>query len=397
MGRRAAEYLPLPDGTMLGIGFKDRGGVLRCRFVGPDGKPVELSTGVYTPAKWKPGRPAPVEAIQAAAQHVVKVYAPTMPPDPRKVTWEKVVETLPAAGELRPKSLVVYLSIVNVFRKHVPTSKGPADVTVEVARKFRTDYASTPFTRSGSPKGPKYKRSPKTVENAVRRLTGLWNKLIAMGYATANPWLTVPRPTVPKVPVKVPDESTVAAFMRWVRDRYPGWELPVLFCEVKALIGCRTMDLCSVRSDQLEGGRLTIEAGQDKTHRQRTAPLPADLSHKLDAVKGPTYLWESYTRDARTHRRGPRNRKEFHPKTLYAFVAALFRDWNAANPHRRLKPHDLRKRAITLTAAATQSIDQTAEAIGIDPGTARRYYLDAKRAIDGQALLAKMADVLRPK
>jgi hypothetical protein len=78
-------------------------------------------------------------------------------------------------------------------------------------------------------------------------------------------------------------------------------------------------------------------------------------------------------------------------------VAALFRDWNAENPDRRLKPHDLRKRAITLTVAATQSIDQTAEAIGIDPGTARRYYLDAKRAIDGQELRRKMANVLRPE
>ena len=44
--------------------------------------------------------------------------------------------------------------------------------------------------------------------------------------------------------------------------------------------------------------------------------------------------------------------------------------------------HDLRKRFITLTLAATHSIDQTAEAIGIDPRTARRHYLDAKRAID---------------
>ena len=59
--------------------------------------------------------------------------------------------------------------------------------------------------------------------------------------------------------------------------------------------------------------------------------------------------------------------------------------------------HDLRKRFITLTLAATHSIDQTAEAIGIDPRTARRHYLDAKRAIDGQALLERMADVLRPK
>ena len=302
MGRRAAEYLPLPDGTMLGIGFKLRDGIFRCRFIDPAGKPVELSTGVYAPKDWKPGRRVPVEAVQGAAKLVARTYAPTQPPDPRTITWEKVIETLPTAGELRPKSLVVYLSIISVFRRFVPASRGPSDVTVEVARKFRTDYAANPFKRSHRDDGPEYKRSAKTVENAVRRLTGLWNKLIAMGYATANPWLTVPRPTVPKVPVSIPAEDTVTAFMKWVKARYPGWELPVLFVQVKALIGCRTMDLCSVRSEQLKGGKLTITAGQDKTHRQRTAPLPADLSHKLEAVKGPTYLWESYTADARTHR-----------------------------------------------------------------------------------------------
>ena len=47
------------------------------------------------------------------------------------------------------------------------------------------------FTRSTRSDGPKYKRSAKTVENAVRRLTGLWNKLQRMGYATANPWLNL--------------------------------------------------------------------------------------------------------------------------------------------------------------------------------------------------------------
>lgn len=44
----------------------------------------------------------------------------------------------------------------------------------------------------------------------------------------------------------------------------------------------------------------------------------------------------------------------------------------------------------------TQNVDQTAQAIGIDASTARKYYLDAKTAFDGTGLLKQMASVLRP-
>jgi hypothetical protein len=38
----------------------------------------------------------------------------------------------------------------------------------------------------------------------------------------------------------------------------------------------------------------------------------------------------------------------------------------------------------------------TAQAIGINPQTARRYYLDAQAVFDSDALLKKMAGVLNP-
>lgn len=46
---------------------------------------------------------------------------------------------------------------------------------------------------------------------------------------------------------------------------------------------------------------------------------------------------------------------------------------------------------------ATQNVDQTAAAIGVSAQTARKHYLDAKRAFDGSELLKQMAGVLRPK
>ena len=77
-------------------------------------------------------------------------------------------------------------------------------------------------------------------------------------------------------------------------------------------------------------------------------------------------------------------------------MSNIFREYNAAHPGARVKPHDLRKRAITLITVATKSVDETARAVGIDPQTARRYYLDAERAFDSDALLTKMAHVLDP-
>jgi len=60
-----------------------------------------------------------------------------------------------------------------------------------------------------------------------------------------------------------------------------------------------------------------------------------------------------------------------------------------------LSSHGLLKRAITLTTLASQSLDATAQAFGLDPARARRYYLDARQPFDGSKLLKRMAVVLK--
>lgn len=62
-----------------------------------------------------------------------------------------------------------------------------------------------------------------------------------------------------------------------------------------------------------------------------------------------------------------------------------------------MTPHSFRRRAITLIATATQSIDATAQAIGVSPATARRYYLDAQRAFNTDEIMKKVAGTLLPK
>lgn len=388
MARIAKFHFILPNHTRVGYSLKQRGDIFRVQFADPDhaGKYREVTTGCRTSA----------DAHVEAAKLVLKAYAPHLPPDPKRVKWEDALAELEKGTHLRDRSLEVYTSTLRIFRSFVE-SKGPADVTVEVAKQFRRRYATSGFKRSDKEDARVYPRSAKTVENALRRLSGLWSHLKKLGYATTNPWEDIPRPTVPKKAPVVPTEDDVTQFFTWLDTKFPGWEVPRLFVEVKALSGCRLNDLCQVLSCQLDvkTKTLTIRAEQDKTHRERVIPLPDDLVKRLAAIKGPTYLWERYNHDAKTFRKGTKSKDEFTPDYFYNAMKSLFRDYGKTGG--KLRSHGLRKRAITLTTLATQSVDATAQAIGIDAQTARKYYLDAQKAFSGTELLKQMADVLRLK
>lgn len=389
-GRRPSMVYPLSDGRTVGASMKLRGEVYCIQFPHPTekGKYIEKSTGCTTIA----------DAQTEGAKIILRHYLPTIAPDPKTATWETIVSELAAENHLRPRSLEVYTSTLNVFRRYVPLSKGPGDVTTEVAKAFLKKYAADGFTRSTAPDAKKYPRSKKTVENAVRRLSALWEKLKPK-YVATNPWEYVQRPTVPKKLPSVPSEDEVKAFFNWLEKRHPGWALPRLFVEVKALSGCRLNDLCQLRSEQLNAKRhtLTIHPHQDKTHRERVIPLPADLCEALNKAKGPVYLWERYLEESKTHRPAKitKKRTEFTTELIYHGMQNIFREYAEAGG--KLRSHGLRKRAITLMTLATQNVDQTAQAIGIDAQTARKYYLDAKTAFGGNDLLKKMASILRPQ
>lgn len=399
MARRAKYPFTLPDQRIVGYGFVNQKGILAVQFRHPtEPKYVQVSTGIEVPAKWYPGANVPEEALRKAAQAVLKWYQPTIPPDPKTATWETAMEKLAEHSGLRERAWEVYTSILSVFRSIIPESKCPSDVTVETAKKFRKLYATTPFTRSKKEDGPKYKRSAKTVENSIRRLSGLWEKL-KPEYVSTNPWEHIDRPTVPEKKPTVPTEDDVDQFFKWLDAKYPEWSLPRLFVEVKALSGCRLNDLCQIRSEQLDPvlHLLRINPDQDKTHKERIIPLPEDLTRKLNEIKGEVYLWERYLEDSKKYRPGTitKKRETFEPCLMYHAMQSIFREY--AQSGGKLRSHGLRKRAITLMAMATQNVDQTAAAIGVSAQTARKHYLDAKRAFDGQELLKKMADVLRPK
>ena len=88
---------------------------------------------------------------------------------------------------------------------------------------------------------------------------------------------------------------------------------------------------------------------------------------------------------------------EYSPTTWRYTIQNLFREFNESRAKKdRVRPHDLRARAITLVAAATQSVDATAEALGVDPQTARQY-LDSAKAFNGSDIMKKLTGVLLPQ
>lgn len=358
MPRIAANTFTLPDGTPVGYSLSDRGGVYRLSFNKPDGSRAQASTGKRTLAD------AHTEASkiirEAYSEHAAPVAA----------TWDIAISEVERTSKLRPDTLRCYRCVIAAVRKLFPSLAGPADVDQQTAQLFKRRYLATGTAVS--------------CRTYLRALRSLWQAHFReLGYVKSNPWIDVAYPEVAAKQVKIPPEEHISALFSWLSSK----PIARLFVQVKALAGCRTWDLCQARSEHLRDGTLVLSREASKTYRERVIPLPADLFAELDSVKGGTWLWESYAGRFET----------FNPKTFYWFITNVFREYNEANPGARVKPHDLRKRAITLVTLATGSVDATAQAIGVDPQTARRYYLDAKSAFDGQDTLRKMQDVLRVK
>jgi hypothetical protein len=393
MPRPWPDHVPLPDGRTVGFRLKRRGEVWQVFFADPAGDYHELSTGANRKA----------DAYPVAAKLILAAYLPTVPRDQRKTTWDEVLAELSASATIRASTRADYLSVVAILRRTVETD-GPGDVTAETANRFKRFYAAGTFRRSNKPGAKEFPRSPNRVRGVLRKLSALWSKHFReLGYVRANPWEEVaPPPLVRKTP-DVPADDTVAAFFAYLAERFPKWPTLRLFCELKALSACRTFDLCQLRSDQVRGGRLVFDADQVKGRAGRSLPLPADLSAALEAVKGKAYLWERFPAEAAAHRKA-RGRGAgahaggFDPRSLAHTIGNVFREFNRSRPGRpRLLPHGLRRRAITLATLATQSVDAAAQAIGVNPATARAHYLDARRAFDSDALFTKLAGVLRPQ
>src|SRR5262249_49734459 len=150
---------------------------------------------------------------------------------------------------------------------------------------------------------------------------------------------------------------------------------------IKELTGCRVQDVCSLNSQQLNGGRLHFPADLTKGRKARAVPLPSDLFAALDTIKGPNYLWESYPvalKAVLERKSWPTHqlKLDFNPMRMVGWIMTIFADYNAVHPKApRLKSHQLRKRAFT--ASWEKKIDprKAAIAIGCNVDTMMKHYV----------------------
>ncbi len=134
--------------------------------------------------------------------------------------------------------------------------------------------------------------------------------------------------------------------------------------------------------------------------RARSVPLPTELFARLDAIKGPTFLWESYPAAVKEAVRkmgcpAHRIKPDFVPKRFYHWIETLFIDYGEANPDKPpIHSYQLRERAFT--AAWESGIDprKVAIAIGCNPDTVMRHYVRLDEQVVTDEVMGQLAERL---
>lgn len=390
----ARNYVTLKSGERIRYSFVERADSKGyfVRFRSPDGRRLERATNAFKM----------VDAIEQAHRLIREEYqqiAPAAERMPWKVAKEKLEEGLKSDGK-RPKTIKGYLETLDKLIATYPLAKGPADITDRVAADFKTKYANGII--AGKPKDEtKRPRSVKSLDSRIRTLKAVFGWFKVFRLVDENPFEKVTAPELDRHEVKYVRESDIVEFFKWMNERFPGWEMPRLFFTVKAMTACRLEDICFLRSDQLEDGRLVFTADTTKNRSERYAALPADLYEKLNAYKGETYLWERYpaeliaVNEAKgypTHRQNP----EFSPRRLYLWVVQIMQDYQKQTGN-DFSSHDFRKAAFTRAAEEDIHPKRAAVAFDVTPETMLRYYTATEKKRTSDEILIGLADKLRPK
>ena len=150
--------------------------------------------------------------------------------------------------------------------------------------------------------------------------------------------------------------------------------------ETKAAIGCRIGELSAALTCNLHEGRLYFTADTTKGREARACLLPAALYQELQAIAGPTYLFERFSEELRAVYRAKGNRyaanavKDFAPKRLKRWIqdaAKAYFDTTKA-PHFKL--HNFRGTAMSKARLAGVSYDDAAVAFDCDPRVMQQHY-----------------------
>jgi integrase len=380
------------DGQHIGFNLKKPGDqpTYVVFYKSPDGRRQKRDTMLSSIEKAKQAAMAILTEVYGIRTRVADV-----------ISWDQATEQLKekaTSDGRRAPTVDYYCKLVRRIREFYPESKGPADITEEMAETWKKKFSSVLTRRNKLP-------SQHTVYSLIIGFSALWKTWFVeeLGVCTSNPWQEVEPPKTDKVEVKIIEDETLTHFLEWLTERFSGWKLPLLFIETKAMTGCRLMDLASLESSQLRDGRIQFRPDQTKGRKGRSVPLPAELFAKLEGIKGPKYLWESYPQglvEAVIKRGCPvhRVKPDFKPSRLYHWIETLFIDYGKENPDRPpIHSHQLRKRAFT--AAWQNNIDprKAAIAYGCNVDTVMKHYVLMDEQAVTDEVTNQLAEVLAPK
>lgn len=366
-------------------------------FRGADRRRLERSTGCERK----------VDAIEAAHRLILEEYGQVAPAAER-MPWEaaraRLEEAMLAVGK-RPRTVSEYLKTLKGLAAMFPLAKGPADISERMASDFPVKYAAGRTVRKKNlapgEKAPAHKRRAKTLDSQLRMLKASFMWFKKLGLVDANPFENVAQPELDRHEVKFVHQEDVGEFFGWLEKRWPGWAMPRLFFSVKALTGCRLEDVCSLRSDQLQEGRLVFAADQTKNRSERYALMPPELYAELDAFKGPTFLWERYPAELIAANKANgwpthRQKAEFTPHRMAQWVMQLMGNYQRETG-RTLRTHDFRRAAFTRAAEKDIHPKRAAAAFDVTPETMLRYYTATEKKKTSDEVLGLLAGDLLPK
>ena len=350
------------------------------RFRSPDGRRLERSTG-----KTKRG-----DALAEAPAIILKTYKPADDaPSAAFTRWDQAIALMRkemAASGLRDGTIGDYFTCLQTVRNVFPSGVlGPNDVT----ERHAGEYVE------------KRMRSAKavTVRGNIVKLRALWTKwfIDRMGICGANPWDGVDLPKADKKDPRVLTDAEELKFLNWLGKKFAGWRLPLLWFQVKGFVGSRSFDITSLRTEQLRDGRIVFPAETTKGREDRPALVPPLLYQELQAVAGPTHVFETFHKGLREcYKRNGSLRQLYLQRVQPAAHDPLAARRRGGVP--KAAPRSAVLQAAQLARDGNYprleltngNIDAVAIAFDCNPDTIRKYYAGLNKKQVADEVLAKL-------
>ncbi|MDY3555049.1 hypothetical protein R5W24_004183 [Gemmata sp. JC717] len=410
MPRHSQHVCVLSDSRRVPFSIKERTGdpFLFACFRSPDGRRLERSTKETNRKR----------AVDAAPALIKEEYEPQVVAP--SVKWDEAVaavERRMRECNTKPRTVEDYTDTLRLIQRLFPDTRGPGDITLALAKEFRSLYQAgytrrkqrPPKVWQGRGRKPKpptepetYTRKSYTVASRLNKCRVVWSKwLIAeLSLLTANPWEEVAPPKLDKLTPRYLTGDEVRDVFAWLSERWLGWRLPVLFFTVKGFLGNRIGELCALRTDQLRDGRVVFAADSTKGRKERKAVLPPDVFAELKEQAGATWVWEKFPDQLRerleARERWSKYVKDFSPDRLKWWLQDELADFNGAHPDRqRVKAHDFRRRAMTEAWKLGIPLEKAAVAFGCNPMTMRAHYIALDETAVADEVLTAIAGTMR--